>query len=787
MTDTDTEVDQEYRRYVAEIDLYEKEFRPWVDRGKKIIKLYKDSSNESGTSKKKRFNVLWSNVETLKPALYAREPQPVAERRFKDADKVGRAASEVIERCLAYTIDCQNYGVVTRQVVSDRLLPGRGIAWHRYEAKGADDSEDYTECVIPEYVYWEDFGHAFARTWEEVPMVWRRVYMTRARLVKRFKDVGQSIPLDYTPKGLKDEKVGEDIKKAAIYEIWDRDAGKVVFLSRAYPKVIESNDDPLHLTGMFPCQRPLFATLTTDSLVPVPDYALYQTQAQELEELTARIDSLQKALQLRGAYDASQAELANILSGTGNKLIPVNNWANFSEKGGIDGSIAFVPIKEVAETLIALYEAREKSKADLYEITGIADIIRGNSEPEETATAQQIKGRFAVLRISDSQQAVQIWVRDGMRIMGEIIAEHFALETIQAISGVKLPTQVQKQAFQAQQQEAQQIAQQSGQQPPPVDSETEELMSQPTWEEVYGLMQSQVLREFRIDIETDSTIRTDEDADRVARTEFLTAAGTYIQKVVEATQLSPELAPLAAELLMFGVRSFRSARSLEPTFEDAMKKIQAPKPDKPDPELQQIQAQAQADAQLEQIRGQTTMQVEEMKQRAQSQDTALTQQLEDQRSQRDGERELVLGREKLQNDMAIAQFEAQVKAQTDLQTAQLANQQAENDRQYEASQKDADRQSNERTTLATLDSNERTKKADLQSRAADRESNDKNSAADRDITEKTLRAKQSEKTDDDARFAAREKAGSAKRSEVGSLIKDGHAFLDRAEKFRATH
>jgi hypothetical protein len=94
------------------------------------------------------------------------------------------------------------------------------------------------------------------------------------------------------------------------------------------------------------------------------------------------------------------------------------NWAKFSEKGGLDGSVQYLPIKEIAETLIALYEAREKSKQDLYEITGIADIIRGNSEPNETATAQQLKGQFAVLRISKAQNEVQKWVRGGMRIFG---------------------------------------------------------------------------------------------------------------------------------------------------------------------------------------------------------------------------------------------------------------------------------------------------------------------------------------------------------------------------------
>ena len=684
----ETGVDQEYRRYLAEIDLYEKEFKPWETRGKKILKLYKDADNVQG--KRKRFNVLWSNVQTLLPACYARDPQPVAERRFKDADPIGRTASEVLERCLAYTIDCQGFGHVMRQVVSDRFLPGRGLAWVRYEPTiegGEEDQSVAYEKAIPDYVYWEDFGHNVARTWDEVWLVWRRVYMTRDKLVKRFGAVGKKIPLDYTPKGLKDEKTSEDIKKACIYEGWDKDKGQVVFLSRGHPKIIESVADPLELTGMFPCPRPLFATVTTDSLMPVADYALYQTQAQEIEELTVRIDGLQEALKLRGAYDSSAPELAQILQGSGNKLIPVTNWAKFSEKGGIDGSIQFVPIKEVAETLIALYEAREKAKTDLYELTGIADIIRGNSEPEETATAQQIKGRFAVLRISDTQSDVQRFARDLIRLLGEIIAEHFGLETIKAISGIKLLMAQEKallQQMQQQEQAAQQMAQQTGQPPAPsqIPEDQLELLDQPTWEEVHGLLSDQVLREFRIDIETDSTIRTDEDADRIARTEFLTAAGGYMDKATIAMQTAPELGPLLGELLMFGVRSFRSARSLEPVFEDAMKKLSEPKPPQPDPELQKEQLKAQSAKELETLKAQTTMQVEQSKQQMQAQENAATAQIEDQRSERDGQRELVIEREKMAMTKELEMFKAQLQAQVDVQTAQIQGQQKQADNEF---------------------------------------------------------------------------------------------------------
>lgn len=686
----ESETDLEYRAYCAEIDAYEREFKPWETRGKKIIKLYKDADNTRGN--KKRFNVLWSNVKTLKPALYARDPQPVAERRFKDADPVGRMASEVLERCISYTLDCQHFGEKTRLAVDDVLLPGRGVLWWRYKPEFGDSPESDEamdagsdeegeekeepeqvvtyEQAIPDYVHWEDFGHNVARNWNEVWLVWRKTYKKRAELVERFGDeIGNLIPLDYKQKNLKDESVAERVNKACIYEAWDSAEKRVVFLSKSYPKLIDSIDEPLTLTGTFPCAQPLYSTVSTDSLVPVPDYALYQTQAQEIENLTARIDLLQKALKVAGVYDSSAPGLEQLLdSGYENKLIPVDEWAAFAEKGGLQGSIDFLPIKEIIETLTGLYEAREQAKKDLYELTGLSDIIRGNSDPRETAKAQQIKSNFAVLRISDQQQDIQRFARDNIRIAAEIIAEHFDLSTIQAISGVKLLSQEEKQQVQAimaqyqKSMQAMQMAQQQQPQgpppqppPPPVPDEVMELMGQPSWEEVYELISNQVLREFRIDIETDSTIRTDDEMERKSRTEFLDSAGQYIRNVMEAVQMTPQIGPLVGELLMFGVRSHRAGRQLEPLFEDAIRQMKQPQGEKPDPEI----AKAKGELDIKREEMQLKIQQEQAVQEAQAQQETQRQQIDDQRAERDSERAF-----------ALAQYEANLKAETERQIFQ---------------------------------------------------------------------------------------------------------------------
>jgi hypothetical protein len=602
-------------RWTAEIRMYERAATSWEGRSKKLIKRYKDERGiRDGAGV--RYNVLWSNVQTLLPAIYARTPKPDIERRFKDADKTGRYASQVLERCVDYFVQQDGFNATVRQAVLDYLLPGRGTTWVRYAPRmqqvpapgdelgqGGQVSDDVIdpetleivefEDVVTDYVHWSDFGHTVARTWEEVRCVWRRVYLTREELRKRFGEVGDKVPLDYSPRGVNDEKIPNASRKACVYEIWDKAERRAMWIHKDFPEPLDVRDDPLRLPDFWPCPRPLLANLANDSCIPVPDYVQYQDQASELDNITERIGALTKSIKVAGVYDASVPGLARILSeGIENKLIPVETWSMFAEKGGLKGAVDLLPLQDVVSALLALHEAREKVKQDLYEITGLSDIIRGATKAAETATAQQIKGQFASLRLSDRQAEIQRFVRELVRITAVIIAEHFSLETIRKISGVRM--------FLAQEKQQLQAMQQQGAPMPPslAPDELQQMMDAPTWEEVEALLRDDAARAFRIDIETDSTIKADEEAEKASRIEFLQAAGQFLQQTVAAGMQTPTLTPLLAQMLMFGVRGFKAGKELEGAFESAMRKLEQqaaqPQEPKPDPEMLKIQAQQQA-------------------------------------------------------------------------------------------------------------------------------------------------------------------------------------------------
>jgi hypothetical protein len=95
------------------------------------------------------------------------------------------------------------------------------------------------------------------------------------------------------------------------------------------------------------------------------------------------------------------------------------------EKGGLQNLVSEMPLDSLAKTIMELENRRDRVKQIIYEVTGIADIVRGASNASETATAQQIKGKWAGLRISSRQSDFAVFARDLIRLKAEIIAERF--------------------------------------------------------------------------------------------------------------------------------------------------------------------------------------------------------------------------------------------------------------------------------------------------------------------------------------------------------------------------
>jgi hypothetical protein len=590
------EDDSSAQKWLLELDLAKKTDAKWVERSRKIVKRFRDE-REGTAENAKKYNILWSNVRTLSPAVYSKRPKAYVARRYKDRDPIARAACQMLQRAIQYELDFYNdYDSAMRNAVQDRLLPGRGVAWVRFEphlapappeaSEGVQVTDDTKspehggyECTPVDYVFWEDFRCSPARTWEEVTWVARRVYMGKEEGEARFGEKFEGCPLSHMPVGVDDYQgtihQGQiaRMKKAKVWEIWNKTDGTVEWVAESFEKKLDSKPDPLKLEGFFPCPKPLFATLTTDQLVPVPDYAEYQDQAQELDEVTNRISMLVKACKVVGVYDASSKAVGRIFTeGVDNDLIPVDSWAMFAEKGGLKGQIDWVPIEMVTNALQQLYAAREQIKQVIYEVTGISDILRGASQAQETLGAQQIKAQFASMRLEDMKKDVARFASDIIRIKAQIMCSLYRPETLVKMSGI-LSTQDAKYVEQAIQ-----------------------------------LVRDEPLRNFRIEVSADSLVEMDEMSERQDRMQFLQAAGAFLKEAIPASQQVPEIAPLMGEMLMFAVRSWKTAEPIEEAFDEALAKLGQPKPPPPpNPEVIKAQAdaqKAQAEAQVKMVEAQ---------------------------------------------------------------------------------------------------------------------------------------------------------------------------------------
>ena len=673
--------------WTSQLAAYDDEFKDWLTRCKKIVRRYRDERQEAEDGRVQggaRFNSLWSNVQTLQPAIYINPPQPVVERRYRAKDPLARTASMILERASEVMIEIGKLHPAMRKAVLDYLLCGRGTLWERYEPtygeavdtgpgptqEGENPAEDKREVggeaprpvtyekVCTDYVHYTKFKHSPAAIWDDVWWVAKEDMLTRKELRKRFKAtapnsdrlIADLVPMRQTSA---DKFIETDREKkrrnprALVVEIWNKRDRTVLFIAPDYPDApLEERDDPLSLDQFWPCPPPLYATTTNDSLVPVPDYVEYQDQADELDNLTARIKALSDAIRVNGVYDASYPELKRILSeGADNRLIGVKNYAEFAAKGGLEAAISFIPLKDIVAALLQLYDAFERVQAKMDQINGLSDIVRGQSSgAAKTATEQRIKGQFASLRLDDRKKEVARFARDAIAIKAEIISEQFSPEILAEMTGMiafltdeikaEMPAQPPAQppmmghnggppleqappgmspssvpgdggapgpvSLPAGGQPPQMPAMAPPAPPPPDPAQ----MAQERFAKACELLKDDKMRTFRIDIETDSTIEPDRQAAKEAVTEMATAVGGLLEKAMPIGQMMPKLVPALGQTLLFVLRTFGAGRDVEGIWEmaidDMTKMAKNPAPAPPSPE--QIKAEGekariQADAQ----------------------------------------------------------------------------------------------------------------------------------------------------------------------------------------------
>lgn len=586
------------RHWQMQLALAKQEQRDFFTDGRKVVERYKSERTEASrrAATARKFNILFSNTEVLRAAMFGRMAKPDVRRRFADANnQVARETAEVIERALSYSQDTQPSEQALSSAVFDYVLPGRGIVRVEYEPRIAEKpvldpfgmpmldetGQPVTQEFIAEqylcdkYVFWEDFLHEPARHWQGVNWIAFRhtmdgddlddqIFETAPQTSQVFGDA-KSVPMNWQPQIDHVKKnVPEDFKKAEVWEIWDKRKKQRLWIVEGYDKPLRIDEDPYGLEDFYPTPEPLIAYRATDSYVPMPEFHTYRDQADDLDEITARISRLTRALKRRGVYDKAMTELRRLAAAGDNEFIPVENYATLMQKGGLQAAFQQEDIAITASVINDLHKQRDSLIQTIYEVTGISDIVRGATNPNETLGAQQLKAQFGSNRLRRRQDDVAKWIKGLYRIKAELIAEHFEPDVLQAITGKQV---------------------------------TPEMMQ---------ILRDEKIRNYAIDVETDSTVFEDANQEKQAVTELLAGVTQFMQGTFPLAAQQPMIAPLLVSMLTMAVRRFKAGRELEDVIETVGQQIeqvaaQPPPQPQEDPQQKAELALKGADYQLKML------------------------------------------------------------------------------------------------------------------------------------------------------------------------------------------
>lgn len=538
-----------------------------------------------------KLNIFNSNIIVLTSMLYGRMPKVEVSRRFADSDDdVSRVAGLILTRMLNNDIEVAGEDMMStfRNALQDRLLPGLGTARVRYEFSEEetetdeigedgnpvlDENGDPTkkvESVINDewtdisYWNWLDLLFSPARTHAEIRWKAYRNYFGRREFKKEFPDTDlKDIPFESKGPMYRVERSDSD-KPAApqteVWEIWDKTTKKVFWFNENGTKILRVKDDFLKLEGFFQEPPPMVANVTTQNYLPKSDYDIAKDLYQAINVLETRINLLTEACKLVGVYNKASGEIKRIFNeGVENDLIPVDDWAAFSERGGLEGNIIWLPIKEVAEVINILTVKQEQKIQQLQQITGMSDVMRGaQTEARKTAAATKLEATFGSVRMEALQNEFARWVTDCQNLKVEIICKHYQPYCILQQSNILLTPDA------------------------------------PYAEQAVQLIKDYDSSRWRIVVRPESLAIADYAQLKQDRSEFLMGLAQFMQSAAPLLELSPNALPTLLKLLKWYLAGFRGSAEAEGILDAAIAGFEKnpPKNDKPDPAVEKAKMEA---------------------------------------------------------------------------------------------------------------------------------------------------------------------------------------------------
>lgn len=618
-------------------------------------------------------NLFHANVQTLVPAVFNSAPVPDLRVRFDEDDAAAKSACDVLERVAISDIDNSTISKTLESAARKAGIVGVAVPRVRYQVVSWEIGEFGEQVIALDEVYvemvpWDRYIEGPARTWKAVPWIAFEHDMTMEAL-EAIVGPNAREKLDEMPwerdcaycKHRKDQASAEPtgiFETIKVYEVWDRASKKVLYCSPDLKQPIHTIDDPLRLRQFYPVPEPLTAGECIDGRVPLVHYAIHARLFERYETSAARIHALTQQIKVCGLYDKKQApDFERLRDALDGDYLPAETTDEFIAGGGkkdLSGAVLHWPIEMLVAVARELQGQNVELKQEIWEATGIADIMRGHGNAQATATHDQLKSQYGQLRIKNLQEGVAELARACLRLMIEVRAQLTPWPVLKKIAMMKFePTkEQQEEALRMVGSSMMQLGPDGQPQPPDPQMQAQvQMMAQQQAITMAAEFEQQVQAVIKspwmalsIDIETDSTIRGDVTRDMEQFNGLIGATSQFAMAVSQLAPIKPDAIESLGKVYAAQVRKFRLGREGEQALDELIEAFKGPVQSQgPSPEQQQaMQQQEMAAQQAEQVRA------------------SEKEQREAQRQEQDQQRQAALAQREAADDERRAQHEREM-------------------------------------------------------------------------------------------------------------------------------
>lgn len=536
-----------YRKWQRKIEHEEKEHATFREKAEDALKVY-EADKGKYDKEKTRFPILRNVVEVQTGLITSKQPQAKLSKRF-DNDQTQICMK--LEKAVNYFVETGSMQSEATEAFEDFLTAGLGGLRIMYDDDGVEiditeqQAQDpmtgqvYIEQVEQEHIVnqrlwaqrfeWASFHWEACARWSECDWIAFSKNMTLLEFRKEYK----VYPSKYIYQDESGEKRVSDKADIKVYEIWDKLKRKRYFWSDMHDQILDEDDDPFGHDSFYPCAEPMFFGTLHDSYEPRPEFFFWSDIHNKVQKLTARESNLIDGIVDLDFFDKDAfTDVVKLETAVDGDKIPVD-----LSKYTVDGSTPNINNHIVARdhsgrvaVLDKITMKRDELLDKIYQTTGIADIMQGISDPRETARAQGYKNSWGNARLARKRYIFDNHIRSTLEVMINIMVKTFTAENLSQAAGM------------------------------------------PFTQEEYDYLTN--TDEYRIDVETLSTLSVDKDRDQQNAMDLTTAiAGLFSQGAAIP-------APLMQGVLKNMIKAFPDSREFEeslntlPQYLDQVQQLQ---------------------------------------------------------------------------------------------------------------------------------------------------------------------------------------------------------------------